>query len=52
MSAEIAAQATLQTVKPIRLPGFGLSLGITLTALGLHTVLGSFFGSILGLRQQ
>jgi hypothetical protein len=26
--------------------------GATLTALGLHTVLGSFFGSILGLRRQ
>ena len=39
MSAEIAAQATLQTVKPIRLPGFGLSLGITLTALGLVVLL-------------
>jgi len=26
--------------------------GATLTALGLHTILGSFFGSILGLRRQ
>jgi glycosyltransferase involved in cell wall biosynthesis len=26
--------------------------GATLSALGLHTVLGSFFGSILGLRRQ
>jgi hypothetical protein len=26
--------------------------GATLTALGLQTVLGSFFGSILGLRRR